>query len=177
MAAFCEQHGGSFVLPAPVSAHIAVRKVPVCDVFVVLDEHYLAQHAGSYYVVYAPVIIGISQNVADEHFQPLFPRLFFYGETFGYIGTDGLFQKQVIAQIERLHGVPVMVPVLGGDDHDVGDFTLREKLLVVGKAAFVGHAPLFLYVVYLCLIFVAYGNYLHALGICKVRAVISSSAA
>ena len=165
VAALCQQHRRGLVLSAPVAAHIAVREMPIGDVFVVLDEHYLAQRARIDYLLDTPVIRGVAQNMAHEHLRALFPRLFLDGEALFYVGADRLFEQQVISQLERLHGVTVMIPVLSGDDHQIRHFPLREKRLVVREAGAVGHAPRALHLVYLGLIFVADGNYLHALDL------------
>ena len=124
------------------------------------------------YIANALIVIGIPQNVAHQHLQALLARLFLYGKAFGYIRADGLFQKQVIPQVQRLHRVAVMVPVLRGYDHQIRHLTLREKVFFICKACVFGHAPCGFDFVYLRLIFVAYGNYLHPVCFGKVRTVI-----
>ena len=177
MAALGEQHGRGLILPPPVAADIAVSKMPIRDVLVVLYGHDVAERAAVYHLLYAAVIGRITEHMAHQHPRPFFARLFLYRERLFDEGTDRLFEDEVIAQIERAHGVPVMVAVLRGDDHGVRDLALREKRLVVGEAATLGHSPRIFDLVHLGTKFVADRNYPHAGIAGQMPAVILASAA
>ena len=75
-----------------------------------------------------------------------------------YERTDGLFENEVVAEFEGAHCVAVMVAVLRGDNHSVGDFALREKLLVAGETLVFGHVPLAFDLVDFVAVLVADGN-------------------
>ena len=114
--------------------------VPIADVFDGVDGLDLADVAAAEDLLQGGVELGVAQDVADDDDAAGLLSLLPEGDALVQIGGDGLFQEDVVALVQGLEGLGHMLAVLGGDNHDVGEFRLGEELLVAGKAHVFGDA-------------------------------------
>ena len=86
------------------------------------------------------VELCVAQDVADDDNAAGLFGLLPEGDALVEFRGDRLFQEDVVALIQGLEGLGHMLAVLGGDDHDVGEFGLVQELLIAGEAHVLGDA-------------------------------------
>ena len=134
VAALCQDHRAGLVLAPPVSAHEAVRLVPVDDVLQRLNIDDLTQPALVDHTLDRAEKRGVAQHVADHHAPPGLA-----GDTddllqLGKGGRDRLFQQNVVALAHGGDRLRHVLPVLGADAGDLRQARLGEQLLGAGIA-------------------------------------------
>ena len=140
MAALGEDHGAGLVGAAPVAANEAVGVVPIADVFHGVDGLDLADVAAAEELLQGRVELCVAQDVADDDNAAGLFGFLPEGDALVKFRGDRLFQEDVVALIQGLEGLGHMLAVLGGDDHDVGEFGLVQELLIAGEAHVFGDA-------------------------------------
>ena len=140
MAALLQQHGAALVGAAPVAPHKAVGLVPVAHVLDGLHGHHLPHGAAVQQFLYLFIKGGVAQHVAHHH-----PAAGLAGDAGQQVallqtGRDRLFQQQVIALLQRGHGLGHMLPVHGGDDRGVRQTGPGQQLLPGPEALLRGKA-------------------------------------
>ena len=79
---------------------------------------------------------GVAQHVADDHMEALFLRQLGDVAALGDGAGGGLFQQQVIAQIQRVDGGLIVHVVGGADAHHVRQTGLLEHAFHAVEAHF-----------------------------------------
>ena len=131
VAAFGENGRTGFFFSAPVPAHVAVREMPVTDVFGLVYIGYFADGARIDDFFDAVVIGRVAQYVAYHHFKTFVSRGFLQFHALFEEGRYWLLAKEMIAEFHTRHGVTVMVAVLRGYNQRVGEFARRKKIFFV----------------------------------------------
>ena len=129
MAALLQQHGAGLGGAAPVAPHKTVGLVPVAHVFDGLDGHHISHGARVQQLFHLFIKGGVAQHVAHNH-----PAAGLAGDAgqqaaFLQAGRHRLFQQQVIALLQRGHGLGHVLPVHGGDDRGVRQPGPGQQLL------------------------------------------------
>ena len=99
-----------------------------------LDGNNLAQVAGIDDLLDGAEEVGIAQYMSDCHGKAQRIGFFFDFDAFLRIRGDGFLKKNMISAIQRLHHMPIVVTVHGGNDGCVCNLTQIQQIFSVGKA-------------------------------------------
>ena len=129
VAGLLHDAGTGQLRPAPVAAHKAVRKMEIPDIFVQPDRHKAADAPGIENLLDSGEKRRVAQDVADYHMQLSLLGKAQDVHAFSGVGGNGLFQKNMVAQLQRLHHLRVMIPVHRSDNCRVRNFSLGPQRL------------------------------------------------
>ena len=143
VAALGQDHGAGLGLVVPVAADVAVAVVVEAHLLDGLNSHHIAHSALFDQALDLLVEHGVAQHVADEH--PAAHSLGSAGDLHhvSQLVGNGLLQHQVIAQRHSLQGVLLVLRVLGGDDHVIGQPGLCQNGVCAVKEHILAQVQIF----------------------------------
>ena len=115
----------------------------VTHIFAVLDGNDFAQLAAVHDFLELAEEIGIAQHMAHNDLPAQFLRLLADQHALLGVGRNGLFQQNIIATVQRSHGMAEMVLIHGRKDHSIAHLSSGKEVLHAGKTVIIGNSELF----------------------------------
>ena len=137
VAAFCQDHWAAILAATPVSAHKAVRHMPVADALNMLNRDKLPDRAAVDQLLELHKERRIAQHMADGKHVPGLPGFFAHCDQLRAVIAHRLFAEHIVALFQCLCDRCKVHPILRADKDAVGKLILCQRSFPACKA-FVG---------------------------------------